>query len=479
MKEKQNTDARLHNMENNIIRIPSYIYGTKRYSENINQRVIRSLDNLPLFEIHDVDEWGLKAAIESASINQQDLTNIPTQKIVDIIVLAMDFFFDNSDKYRKIVEMTGSPYSYIKNASEKTKLWAKNISEFVPLSLGLKDDKHFFPKSTSPVVAVLPGNSDQEVLFVLTQTLLSKNSTIVRPSNSGASAYAVMEFINAINLAIDKLDDPEIEPLRSAIAQVNTSNTNYLDTLSFDNWNYIFFGSDSTIATIEKKIRFNCSPRKILSHGTGLSISIVMEDVDVDKIIIPITESITMNRGNECIDTDIMYVHDDIFDEFQSKINLQARKYISGDPYENKKIGILEKDNVNFCVGEAIKRGKNQYLNLEETPDRILLHTSIFPISKFETALEYPGPIASLRSFGGINELSFLVNKDLQDNGMTKNLVTSIFTDSNHNFDKVLQLAKTYIIKRNKATNDFNYNLPHQGIYLLRELVDLIHIDSD
>lgn len=412
-------------------------------------------------------------------MNQQELSKVPLRKIIDVIGTSMDFYFDNNEKYKNIVAVTGSPFSFLKNQSEKAKQWAKNIAEFVPVALGLKDDSSFFPKSTSPVVAVLPGNSDHEVLFVLSQTLLSKNSTIVKPSNSGASAYAVMEFIAALNLAIDKKNDPEIEPLRSAISQVNTLDTNYIDQLSFDNWNYIFFGSDATIATIEKKIRMQCSPRKILSHGTGLSISILLDDADIDRFLTPIIESITMNRGNECIDTDIIYVHEDIFDKFQSKINQQAREYLSGDPYDNKKIGILEKENVNFCIGEAVKRGKNQYLKLEEAEVRTLLNASIIPISKYETALEYPGPVASLRSFGGFNELSFLINKDLQDNEMAKNLVTAIFTDSDDNFNKILQMVKTYIVRRNKATNDFNYYLPHQGLYLLRELVDLIHIDSE
>ena len=156
----------------------------------------------------------------------------------------------------------------------------------------------------------------------------------------------------------------------------------------------------------------------------------------------------------------------------------EARKYKSGDPFDPEKMGYLELENENFIIGELIRRGKIGDLNFTQERGRRLIHPSLIPLNRYETSLEYPGPIASIRRFGGLNELSYLIEKDLSDNGMKRSLVTAVFTDSKEKFDEVMLLLRAYLLKRNKPTHDFDILLPHQGIYLLEQLVEKIYIDE-
>lgn len=104
---------------------------------------------------------------------------------------------------------------------------------------------------------------------------------------------------------------------------------------------------------------------------------------------------------------------------------------------------------------------------------------SILTIPADETAMEYPGPVCSVRAFTDLDELTHLSRKDRRDNRKSKNLVTSIYTQSADTYQQCLRIAQAYTIKRNKPTHAFNPMLPHQGVYLLRELVDVMWVDGD
>ena len=90
----------------------------------------------------------------------------------------------------------------------------------------------------------------------------------------------------------------------------------------------------------------------------------------------------------------------------------------------------------------------------------------------------YPGPIASVRPFKNIEHLSSFIKKDLHDNNMKKNLVTSVFARSKQIFQDLLPYLRAYIVKYNKDTYDFNIALAHQGVYLVRDLMDPVYVDE-
>lgn len=462
-------------MEKNLISVPSYIFGEMRYSPPYLRRIIYDIDGRPMIEVHDVDLWGLNAAVKSATKIQEQLWRIPLDRIVLLLSRTMDNYFAENYKYEDIVKLTGSPIDFVRGGIEFVKAWARDLNAYLAHAL---NEINVVYKATSPVVAILPSNSEQESLYVLAQTLLSRNATILRPSSLGASSFTALEFIYALNKTLDDLNQPELEPVRSAIAVVNIESRNYLEYLNIDNWNYLFFGDDNSVKNIESLIRGKCRPRKVIGYGTGLSTTIIWDDCDLMENISKILKAVTANSGNECDGTDIVYVQEGIYEAALKELLHQSGRYRSGNPFKSGSIGLVDSGNVQFIVGELTKRGKLDWLQRSEEDGRTLIHASIIPLNEYETAMEYPGPIASVRSFKNPDHLSALIRKDLQDNNMKKNLVTAVFARSEQIFQELLPHLRAYTVKFNKNTKDFNIALAHQGVYLVRELMDPVYVDA-
>ncbi|MCG8634306.1 MAG: aldehyde dehydrogenase family protein [Desulfobacterales bacterium] len=459
------------------IQIPSYIYGEERFAGEAFTRTVQDISGDPVLEVHDLNEWGVKGAGETAISVQPALDNIPVEDIFEVLKRTMNFYFTEDVTFKTVCKITGSPFSHVKDATQSVKEWCRDLLPYYRTGLGSAGISNTRIRNSAPVLAVLPGNSDQEVVFVLAQTLMAKNATIVRPSSSGAGAFAVYEFIKALNRALDSLDSQRLEPLRSAVCLMNTPGTAFLDTLCYDGWNYIFFGDRATIREITGTIRNRCFPRITLGYGAGLSTTVIFDDHNMDSHAGSIMDSITVNRGNECDATDILYIHDSVFDRVMDKLTKQAANYLSGDPFDMEKIGITDLSNADYIKGELIKRGKYNNLNMSRENALDLIHASLIPLNKFETALEYPGPVASVRSFGGLKELSYLIDKDLSDNSLEKNLVTSVYSSLESDFLRTIPVLKAHTVKWNKPSHTFNYEIPHQGIFLLRELVETMYLD--
>ena len=425
-------------------KIPNYISG----------KLVVDGDELIIEEkliVYNATYWNIIAAIDNATKVQVELKNIPTNKIIKVLEKAM-LFFNPSIEF--ISNILGSDKNFLIQSIKSTKQWCKNISKFYQKVI---DTNNLYSPS-SPTVCILPSNSEQEALFVISQILLSGNSAIIRPSSRGIGAYIALELIEAINKAIDQINDPQLKILKKAISIINTSsNSNYLDHLSVHDWNYIMFGSQHNLHEMKKKIPI--IPRKIICYGTGLAMTIIWEDIDLDKYINEIADSITENGGNECVNTDIIYIHPSKYDEFITLFNKTAN-------LKSK----LKQSNIDFAVTNLKKKGLSQKLRFN---NNLLLPTCI-PITKYESAMEYPAPIVSLRKIE--NDLDELIKKDLKENMLKKNIATSIYTE--YNFNILSKNCRAYIVKHNKPTHVVNLMLPHQGIYLLNELLNITYLEK-
>ena len=417
---------------------------------------------------HTATRWTIEAAKETATRTQHKLSTLPIKVIYRLLERAMDYYLVDEEDYNFISDHTGNPIDFVCEGLCFINNWCRDLQPFYEQCL---KQESVYIKNSAPVVVVLPSNSDQEVGYVLAQTLLSRNATIVRPSSQGASAYATVAFVKAFNRAVDEESDPSLEFLKGAISVIHTG-TDYLKQLSVTGWNYIFFGSDQTIQKIRDKLYGYCTPRTLIGYGTGLSTSVVLEDADLEDAVEKVLQSITINTGNECVSTDIVYIHEAVYDSAVTQLNQQAKQIRVGDPLQRENIGCGMAANEAFIEQQLVQvRGKT--LNRRGghiAPTLVALHD-------YETTLEYPGPIASIRKFTSQNHLAHLISRDLRDNEKSKNLVTSVFTQSTEQFKQLLPHLKAYMVKHNKATHDFNISKPHQGVMILEELVERVYLD--
>ena len=475
-------------MPEKIIEIKSYIFGEFKNSPDYLRKKQVSIYGNVLTEVHEISQWGLISSVQSTINAQRELYKISVEKRIALLQLTMNYYFPDDSGYEIMVKLSGSPFHFVKQGIEQMKGWCKDgLNSFLSSALiGASENIRY--NSTSPVVAIMPSNSEQEVLYVIAQALLSGNAIIMRPSSHGASAYSAFEIAKAYNLTLEKIqenpqlkhkikiNDHEISILKNAISIVNYSERDFLDYVCLNNWNYLVFGDNNSVNRVEEIIRERCKPRKVLGYGTGLSTSVICEDADLDKTAEIIIESVALNRGDECVGTDIIYCHQKISKKLLDHLCRIAERYRGEDPLLGDSIGVVNPSNINFLKGEILKRSKLEFLKTEYKNGIEYIHTSVIPLTDFETAIEYPGPILSVRVYTNLEHLKNLIEKDLHDNKVLKNLTTSVFTKKH--FDEIFPVLKSYLVKRNIGTHQFNFDLPHQGNFIVRELSDRVDIDK-
>lgn len=459
----------------------NYIDGKCKPSNKtrINTDILNKEDG-PKLAVHFANHWDVISAIESVSRAQSKLTHTSDQVIQTLLSKAMDYYLIKETDYVMIAEMTGSPLNFTTQAIEYTKYWVRKSSEFIKQVFG---DRHETHHNSSPTFAILPSNSEQEALFVMAQSLLAKSAILVKPSTRGVAGYTCLEFAKAWSKAIDEVC-PENSHLKSAVNIVNIEHISDMwSDLAIDNWNYVCFGSDDTVKKIKASIGEFATPRKIIPYGTGLSVTVVDTSIEhpITQIAQSIMDSVSVNRGNECISTDIVYIHAAVYDDLLKELMQLRSSFKSLSVKDDLTIGLTNKTNCEFIMQELTKKGKQEFIygeNKQVGNETVpVIHTSIVPISDSQIAIEYPGPIASVRSYSSKQQLVDLMNQDLEKNNKHKSLACSIYSNTQF-FEKILPVVSAYTVKLNKPTHMMDLFLPHQGIYLIRELSDVMVVEK-
>jgi hypothetical protein len=201
------------------------------------------------------------------------------------------------------------------------------------------------------------------------------------------------------------------------------------------------------------KSKINAEYRKVFSYGTGLATTIIDQDANLEKYMDCIINSIVYNAGNECICTKIIYIHPSKYEEFITLFNKKAI-------LKSK----INESNIEFTKKELFKKGLLHHFKEENNN----LKPTLIPINCYDSAIEYPAPIASIRKIE--NNLSELIEKDLFENDLLRNIATSIFSENN--FDNLKKYSKAHITKKNIETTNFSLFIPHSGINLIDDLLD-------
>ena len=133
---------------------------------------------------------------------------------------------------------------------------------------------------------------------------------------------------------------------------------------------------------------------KIIDMGTGLGVSLVLDDADLKETARSICTSGSVNNGMECIGTKIIYVQDKIYDEFISYIDKISKEFKSGNPLdERNKIGIIPTHNIDYIEKKLKEIDKHPHLRISNN----LLHLSYVELNDEHHFEEFPGPVFGLR----------------------------------------------------------------------------------
>jgi hypothetical protein len=200
----------------------------------------------------------------------------------------------------------------------------------------------------------------------------------------------------------------------------------------------------------------------VQGYGTGFSMTVVNDRYDIGGI----ADSIVFNNGLECEATDIIYVRETVSKQFLEDLSKELK--------DRKTLSASEK-NIVFIYNELLRRGRTRLIKKEALADVFPL---MIPLTRYEPTIEYPGPIVGIRVYSDIKDLSKLINFDLKTNEIDRNLVTSVFCDSDEFFNHMKRISRSYHLRKNIPTHKLDLMKPHQGIYLIRELMEASVIEE-
>ncbi len=431
----------------------------------------------PQYKVTIANHSDIDRIVESATHQLEKLHEVPLEEIRNLFLNTMERFIEKIDN-QYIAAITGSTETYLSGlwfaCTKMLKLYNEYLANMLPGRFH-QGDNRAYPKNTAPTFVILPGNSEMESIWLILQVLMTRNPVVVRVSTASASMYVIHTFLGALTACLANQRTLLREVLNSISVIHVPSNSELMARLYRDGWNYIIFGQEKTTLNFEKTVRQHALPRKVIRYGNGFSTSVIFHDSVVDDAAKKVFDSIATNRGYECVSTDVLYVEQDIYDEFLTAL----RKYLADyNRYHPEKHGVVLPRNSAYIVNSLTDLGfENDITMVTDHAGNEAFRSAILEVDRDHKPKEYPGTVITVRSFNGLDELQSQMALDLDANQLSHSLVTSVYTTTHGPADAIIRMGRARTIRVNKPTHQLDVLEPHQGIDLYLELVDLNYVD--
>jgi len=446
------------------IEIRNYIGGVKRESNEVQN--LEDVLGKVIGNIHMSTEEQVRRA--KRAIHHAKISSLEISEIQEVIQRIPRFYFQDKKSKDIVSKLSGNPLSYVEKKVVAMNTWMENIPNFVAEVFQERyqrtgDKASHVYSSKGPVVSILAQNIDVNVAYILTQILLSKSPAIIRPSIAGAGAYTSLEYLNALEKAIDSLGQTKNEDLEGVLQMINLShegkNELLLDKLHVENASYVLFGSDLNLRNMEEYLasQYKVPKNRVISMGTGCSISVILEDATLGSTIKSLMDSCVFGRGADCTSTHIVYIPQSRYEEINKALNKSAGKFENGMKEE---LGVLGKRNIQNLETELRKTYSGGVEIIDARED-------------WTQVQEIPGPVLYVRTFSEKEDAVQKIRRDLERSHIQRNLVTSIYTSSPSSYKELTQKLPSFTFRMNRGTEQIDYMHEHQGSYILKNLVNM------
>ena len=455
-----------------VVDIPNCIAGS--FEQGENKRILKDYTGKDTAQISHPTPAQLRRAKRTIA-HLESPQSIPLSDIIHTIQKAVSIYYPE-EQLRLCSALTGMPYQNFQKTLEEFRDWVENIEDYLTMAFGtpnytripllIGDEEIAYEKyvAQAPLIAILPRNSEIEAAYVIVQALLARTPMIIKSPSTHAGPLSAIELVRAL----EKTVDPDLKKLIESISIVSMPGTNreeIIERLAIDDSTYLIFGSEKTIQTVTRSLEKH-EPRKIISMGTGLSVSIIAHDAPLDEAAEEVCLAAASDQGNECLSTNIVYVHEQIADVFTERLKEKAHEYTAGDPFSDTLIGAIHPDDT-ARIAAATRHLPGSVRGLPET-----VHLSVFELEDHHHFEEYPGPLIGIRTYQNEKDLEEKFKGDLTHNGLKKNLVTAIFTNDPHLVDHIVERFPSHTFRHNRGSHRMNFLLEHQSIYLIKEFLD-------
>ena len=435
----------------------------------------------------------LAMAFKGAVKAESEMKNYSTDKIIDILKEVSKEYLKDKKTRELICKLSGSVMKYIDESLESMKYFMLNADKYLEAVFG---NKEYFENSKPIIVGgeeiarriykpkgivgtILPGNDMNLPVFVLSQIILSKNPGVVKPdSREPISTYEFVKLLHKFGL-------------ENIIQLVNWSGKNrpnlVKDLIKYSKQR-IIFGSDETVEKIachrdgNGNLIADYRDEYMYQYGMGRSKSIIAEDADLEMAAKLCVEGAAKDRGTKCISNKLVFVDKKIYDSFMDLLEKEASKLVVGDPLNPKTdIGYLGEGIVSISK-KIIKNACDIHEHKIRCGNFYKKHTDLIIIenvteNSYLAKEEIPIPLLSIIKVNNFQEAVNKANAVVEHTPNKKSLVVAVFTN-NKTYMEYSKNIKTWKVIRNKATTTMNPFLPHQGRYIIEDLMKKCVIES-
>jgi hypothetical protein len=185
-----------------------------------------------------------ESAIEKSNRLQMQLRESEMYNLVNLISKSIHYYYNEEEKVAKLSELTGIDVDSLSESISRIKDWGSKIEEFYQRSIS----GEFEYSQSRPIFVILPSKSEQVTPWMIIQAILSRNSIVLRTSNTEECMHSVVEFLSALRSAYQELRNDKLRNVLNSISIIRTESKDYLPQFCIDNWNYVIFGFSSYYA---------------------------------------------------------------------------------------------------------------------------------------------------------------------------------------------------------------------------------------
>ncbi|MCB2215725.1 MAG: aldehyde dehydrogenase family protein [Desulfobulbaceae bacterium] len=442
-----------------------YIAGKWRTSDAVNE-VLNPYDNSVVDSAPIANEQDVEDAIVSAERGAQEMENIPYWRRSEIIAKAGQLLLSNKEKMANLI--TRENGKTIKEARGEIDRAAMTLSiaadaaksihgETLPLSAnnvpGIENKFGFtYRVPCGVVLAIAPFNVPVNLAcHKIGAAFAGGNSVILKAATDTplATAQLVEIFLEA------GLPEEVIQYLSGAGSKLGA-------VLCPDKRirKITFTGSYD----VGQEICQLAGMKKVTMELGGNCPVIVMNDVDVDRIVKALVPAGYGMAGQACVSTQRAFVHQDIYEEVIAKITLKIKDFVLDDPLlETTTMGPLIRENDAKRVSETILEAGRQGARVLCGGERKNNFVQPAVVADVEKSMR----IYQEELFGPA--IAFMPFTDVEDaivsaNDTNYGLAAGLFTE---NLDMAMQIArrvKSGIMHINSASRWRIDHMPNGGL---------------
>lgn len=470
-----------------MFEVKNLINSKFRDSFSSKKVIVRDItDREDILEVPDSDHLDLSMAAKAAKAAEDEMKECSTDKVIDALKEVSRDYMKEAEKRRLVCRLSGSVIKYVDEGIAGMNYFLSNADKYIetvfgsreyfergkPLMFEGKEIARRIYKPKGMVGIVLPGNDVNISSFTLSQVLLSKNSCIVKPdTREPVSTYEFVKLVSERGLG---------NAIQMVCWSVKSSPHLVKDLIKHSSQK-IVYGSDETIEKIachrDEKGTLVADYRNehMYRYGMGRSKAIVSESANLKLAARLCVRGAARDRGTKCISTKLVLSHEKIYENFVALLEKEASALIVGDPLDPRTdIGYIGREAVErshlkireSCEvhGHSIRFGQAY----DSTTDLIIVE-GVDEDSHLAKE-ELPIPIISLVKVKNFEEAVRKANSAVEHTPNKKSLIVSVFTEDPKEIE-LCRNIRAWSVSINKATIDINPFLPHQGRYIVEDLM--------